>query len=74
MSWPLLAEAYAKLKQPEKARESLARMTAALNREKPEAAAKAPEKRAYLNHQARYWQTVAIVAEAESRKLDALTA
>jgi thiol-disulfide isomerase/thioredoxin len=74
MSWPLLAEAYAKLKQPEKARESLARMTAALNKEKPEAAAKAPEKNAYLNHQARYWQTVAIVAEAESRKLDALTA
>src|SRR5262245_66345689 len=33
MSWPILAEAYAKLKQPEKAREVLAQMSEALKEE-----------------------------------------
>ncbi|MGH9838861.1 MAG: redoxin family protein [Blastocatellia bacterium] len=73
-SWPLLAEAHAKLKQPEKAREALAQMAEALKKEKPEEKAKQSEKTGYLYHQVSYWQTVAKVAEAESRKLDGLTA
>lgn len=73
-SWPLLAEAYAKLKQPEKAREALAQMAEALKKEKPDEKAKQSEKTDYLYHQVSYWQAVAKVAEAESRKLDGLTA
>jgi len=73
MSWPILAEAYAKLKQPEKAREVLAQMSEALKKEKPGEKAKQSAKMSYANNQVAYWQTTAKVAEAESRKLDAMT-
>jgi len=72
-SWPILAEAYAKLKQPEKAREVLARMSEALKKEKPGEKAKQWMKASYANNQATYWRTTAKVAEAEGRKLDAMT-
>jgi len=73
MSWPILAEAYAKLKQPEKAREVLAQLSEALKKEKPGDKAKPGMKARYANDQATYWQTTAKVAEAEGRKLDAFT-
>jgi thiol-disulfide isomerase/thioredoxin len=73
MSWPILAEAYAKLKQPEKAREVLAQMSEALKKEKPGDKAKQGMKASYANYQVTYWQTTAKVAEAEGRKLDAFT-
>ena len=72
--WPLLAEAYAKLKQPEKAREALSQMAEALKKEKPDDKAKQSAKTSYQYNQVTYWQTVAKVAEAEARKLDGLTA
>jgi thiol-disulfide isomerase/thioredoxin len=73
MSWPILAEAYARLKQPEKAREVLAQMSEALKKEKPGDKAQPRMKASYANHQVTFWQTTAKVAEAESRKLDAMT-
>ncbi|HKQ74856.1 MAG TPA: TlpA disulfide reductase family protein [Blastocatellia bacterium] len=73
MSWPILAEAYAKLKQPDKAREVLTQMSEALKKEKPGEKAKQSEKMGYAYNQVTYWQTTAKVAEAESRKLDAMT-
>jgi thiol-disulfide isomerase/thioredoxin len=73
MSWPMLAEAYAKLKQTEKAREALALMSEALKKEKPGDKAKQGIKAGYANYQATYWQATAKVAEAEGRKLDAFT-
>jgi thiol-disulfide isomerase/thioredoxin len=73
MSWPILAEAYAKLKQPEKAREVLAQMSEALKKEMPGDKAKQSMKASYANNQVIYWQTTAKVAEAEGRKLDAFT-
>lgn len=73
-SWPVLAEAHAKLKQPEKAREVLSAMVAALKAEKPDEKAKSSAKSSYTSHQVTYWETVGKVSEAESRKLDALTA
>jgi thiol-disulfide isomerase/thioredoxin len=73
MSWPILAEAYARLKQPEKAREVLAQMSEALKKEKPGDKAQPRMKASYANNQVIYWQTTAKVAEAEGRKLDAMT-
>ena len=73
MSWPILAEAYAKLKQPEKARQVLAQMSETLKKEKPGDKAKQGMKARYANDQVTYWQTTAKVAEAEGRKLDAFT-
>ena len=70
-TWPLLAEAYARLKQPDKAREVLAQMADALKQEKP--GEKAQMKSNGYN-QLLYWQAAAKVAEAEQRKLDALMA
>ncbi len=73
-SWPLLARAYAKLKQPAKANEVLAEMAEALKKKEPGEKASDNKKRAYRYSAGVYWQTVAKVAEAEQRKLDALTA
>ncbi len=73
-SWPLLAEAYARLKQPDKAREMLAQMSEALKAQKPNDKAKDSLKMGYASYQATYWQTTAKVAEIEQRKLDALMA
>jgi thiol-disulfide isomerase/thioredoxin len=73
MSWPILAEAYAKLKQPEKAREVLAQMSEVLKKERPDEKAKQSAKMSYAYNQVTYWQATAKVAEAEGRKLDAYT-
>src|SRR5262249_41208169 len=72
MSWTMLAEAYAKLKQPEKAREVMSRMSEQLK--KDERGDKANQStKAIASNQVIYWQTTAKVAEAEGRKLDAFT-
>ena len=73
-SWPILAQAYARLKQPAKANEVLAEMAEALKKKEPGEKASDNRKRSYTYSAAIYWQTVAKVAEAEQRKLDALTA
>src|SRR5205085_9668914 len=73
-SWPVLADAYAKLKQPDKAREVLAQMADALKKEEPPENAKPSRKAVYASNQVTYWQAVAKVSEAEGRKLDALIA
>ena len=73
-SWPILAEAYARLKQPAKSAAVLADMAAALKKKEPGENATAAKKRSYNYNAGIYWQTVAKVAEAEQRKLDALTA
>lgn len=71
-AWPLMAEAYARLKQPDKAREVLAQLADLV---KPKEPAKTDaQKRSYVYSQSVYWQAVAKVAEVEQRKLDALTA
>jgi thiol-disulfide isomerase/thioredoxin len=69
-TWPLLAEAYARTKQSEKAREVLSQMAEDLKQQKPTL----KQKTAYANYQSAYWQATAKVAEAEQRKLDALMA
>jgi thiol-disulfide isomerase/thioredoxin len=69
-SWPLLAEADARLKQSAKADQVLAQMAEDLKQQKPAEKQKA----SFANRQTTYWQTVAKVAEAEQRKLDALMA
>lgn len=73
-SWPILAEAYAKLKQPARASEVLAEMAEALKKKEPGEKATDDQKRSYTYSAGIYWQAVAKVAEAEQRKLDALTA
>ncbi|MBO0857835.1 MAG: redoxin family protein [Chloracidobacterium sp.] len=73
MCWPMLAEAYAKLKQPEKAHEVLSRMSEQLKKDKPGDKANQSARAGYAGHQVAYWQTTAKVAEAEGRKLDGFT-
>ena len=73
-AWPLLAEAYARTKQPAKANEVLGEMAAALKKKEPGENASDSKKRAYAYYASIYWQAVAKVAEADKRKLDALTA
>lgn len=73
-SWPVLAEAYARIKQPAKASDVLAEMAAALKKKEPREKATDSQKRSYAYNAGIYWQTVAKVADAEQRKLDALTA
>ncbi|HEX7774353.1 MAG TPA: redoxin family protein, partial [Pyrinomonadaceae bacterium] len=71
-SWPMMAEAYARLKQSDKAREVLAQLADLV---KPkESIKKDSEVRNYLYGQTVYWQAAAKVAEIEQRKLDALMA
>jgi thiol-disulfide isomerase/thioredoxin len=72
-SWPIMAEAYARLKQPDKARAVLAQLSDIANNKLPEKASDA-QKRGAAYNQAVYWQAVGKVAEAEQRKLDALMA
>jgi thiol-disulfide isomerase/thioredoxin len=67
-----MAEAYARVKQPEKAREVLAQLAEAIKPKKSQNTDS--QKRAYAYSQANYWQAVAKVAEIEQRKLDALMA
>jgi thiol-disulfide isomerase/thioredoxin/tetratricopeptide (TPR) repeat protein len=73
-TWPLLAQAYARLKQTAKAKEVLAEMAEALKKKEPGEKASDNRKRSYTTSAVAYWQTVAKVAEAEQHKLDALTA
>ena len=68
---PLLAEAYARLKQPDKAREVLAQL-AEVTKQKEQT--NDAQRRSFAHGQFVYWQAAAKVAEAEQRKLDALTA
>lgn len=71
-TWPLMAEAYARSKQPDKAREVLAQLADLV---KPKEPAKTDaQNRSYRYSQTVYWQAVAKVAEIEHRKLDALMA
>jgi len=73
-SLPLMAEAYARVKQPEKAREVLGQLAAIGNEKKPGPLATDAEKRAFAYYQSVYWQAAGKVAEGEQRKLDALMA
>lgn len=73
-TWPLMAEAYARTRQPAKAGEVLAEMAEALKKKEPGEKASDARKRGYAYNATIYWQTVGKVAEAEQRKLDALTA
>src|SRR6185369_6385313 len=73
-AWPLLAEAYARTRQPAKANEVLAEMAAALKKREPGDDTSDAKKRSYAYHAGIYWQAVAKVADVEKRKLDALTA
>ena len=71
-TWPLMAEAYARLNQPEKAREVLAQLADLV---KPKEPLKTDsQKRSYASDQTVYWRAAGKVAEIEQRKLDALTA
>lgn len=70
-SWPVLAEAYARLKQPDKARDVLVKLSE-LSRSNKQS--NDSQKRAFAYEQAVYWEAVGKVAETEQRKLDALTA
>ena len=72
-SWPIIAEAYARLKQPDKARDVLAQLADITNKKPAEPASDA-QKRGAAYDQSVYWQAVGKVAEAEQRKLDALMA
>ena len=69
-AWPMLADAYARLKQPDKAREVLAQLAGILQKLQTNDT----QKRVFAYEQTVYWQATAKVAEAEQRKLDALTA
>jgi thiol-disulfide isomerase/thioredoxin len=70
--WPLLAESYARIKQPQKAQAVLAQLAdLALPKKSPETDA---QKRSAAYNQTAYWQAVGKVADIEQRKLDALTA
>lgn len=69
-AWPMMADAYARLKQPAKAREVLAQLAGILQKQQTNDT----QKRAFAYEQTVYWQAAAKVAEAEQRKLDALTA
>ena len=70
--WPLLAEAYARVKQPQKAQEVLAQLADLAVPKKP--AESDQQKRSAAYNQFVYWRAVGKVAETEQRKLDALTA
>lgn len=74
LAWPLLAETYAKLRQPGKAREMLAEIAEAVKKDKPDDKAGASARSRYQGQIGLYWETVAKVAEIENRKLDRLMA
>ncbi|HEX7332106.1 MAG TPA: TlpA disulfide reductase family protein [Pyrinomonadaceae bacterium] len=71
-TWPLLAQAYARLKQPDKAREVLAQLADVVKPKEPPK--NDAQKRMYASDQTVYWAAAGKVAEIEQRKLDALTA
>ena len=70
--WPILAESYARIKQPEKAQAVLAQLADfAIPKKSPETD---DQKRSAAYNQTVYWQAVGKVADIDQRKLDALTA
>ena len=71
-TWPLMAEVYARLKQPDKAREALAQLADLVKPKEPSKTDS--QKRTFAYDQAVYWRAAGKVAEIEQRKLDALTA
>ena len=71
-SWPKIAEAYARLKQPDKAREVLAQLADLIKPKEPSKTDS--QKRSYAYGQTVYWQAAGKVADVEQRKLDALMA
>ena len=72
LSWPMMAEVYARLKQPAKAREMLTQLADLV---KPKDPVKTEaQRRGYTYGQTVYWQAAGKVAEIEQRKLDALMA
>lgn len=73
-SWPLMAEAYARLKKSDKAREVLAQLANIANEKKAGEQATDTRKRAVAYYQSVYWTAFGKVAEAEQRKVDALMA
>ena len=72
--WPLLAEAYARLKQPAKAQSVLAQLAELATPKKSSESLSDSEKRSAAYNQSVYWRAAGKVAEIEQRKLDALTA
>jgi thiol-disulfide isomerase/thioredoxin len=75
VSWdsePVLASAYLKTKQTQKAREVVTAMEQLLSKTKPDASADARDKTMYKRYQGIYWEWNGRVAEAEGRKIDAL--
>ncbi len=73
-AWPLLAEVYARLKQPEKAQALLAQLADLALPKKPAESLDDRQRRAASYSQTVYWQAVGKVAEIEQRTLDAMTA
>ena len=73
-SCPLLAEAYARLKQPAKAQAVLAQLADIKTPKKSSGSLSDAETRSAAYDQAVYWRAVGKVADIERRKLDALTA
>jgi thiol-disulfide isomerase/thioredoxin/tetratricopeptide (TPR) repeat protein len=72
LSWPVLASAYLKTKQTQKADEVVAAMEQALSKTKPDGSAQVADKADYKRNQGTYWEWNGRVAEAEGRKTDAL--
>jgi thiol-disulfide isomerase/thioredoxin len=73
-SWPLMAEAYARLKQPDKAQAVLAQIANAIKPKTTRDKLTEAQKRTFDYNQTVYWQAVGKVAEGGQRKLDALAA
>ena len=69
-AWPMNAEAYARLKQPDRARAVLDQLSE-LTKRKPTGK---DSERGYTYARGIYWRAVGKVAEIEQRKLDALMA
>jgi len=71
-SLTILAEAYLKMNQPEKARDVLFQIEAFLGEHKAERSTTEGGRRAYIDQARTYWEMMASVAEAQGRRLDAL--
>ena len=71
-SLTILADAYLKLNQPEKARDVLFQIEALLGEHKAERSTTEGGRRAYMDQTRTYWEMMASVAEAQGCKLDAL--
>jgi thiol-disulfide isomerase/thioredoxin/tetratricopeptide (TPR) repeat protein len=70
--WSILAEDYIKSHQPVLARETLVKMGKALSANKPAESAKPQVKDTYSSQSRDYWEKMAMLAEAQNHKADAL--